>query len=465
MLVQWEQGSWNGRNFVCGVKSLNQVHCIEKTMNQIIIIALEFPPLNTAGSVRPFRMAEYFGAQGVDVTVMTMSKDRSLGMFQKPNNLELSSDQFKTVEIIPSFPEANRKSKIRQWFSVGDYYEEVWGGDLHREIQHYIKKQGKPDFILGTCPPFSTATLTRRLSQHFDVPYILDLRDAWSQWNINPQTTYWHYKSVLREERQCIEDSHVTLTTTNQTKADLLRLHGKDLNLMVVENGFDKDIEFLTESSWTTAGATPLVIGYVGSFYFNPGAHEAMFRPWWRKSPHRWFHYAPRKEDWTYRSPRYFFQILRELFDKYPDWREKLRLEFVGRVPEWLTEMIQEFDLGEHVTLRGQVSLEESLRLQQSFDFFLGTSAKIEGQSDYSMGSKYYEALQFQKPIIGVCGPSPLAELIEKSGLGVVLDPNHARESARELHSFLQREKVSVDGVFLSTKARKQQLKALLEIL
>ena len=88
-------------------------------MNQIIIIALEFPPLNTAGSVRPFRMAEYFGGQGVDVTVMTMSKDRSLDMFQKPNNLELSSDQFKIVEIVPSFPEANRKSKIRQWFSVG----------------------------------------------------------------------------------------------------------------------------------------------------------------------------------------------------------------------------------------------------------------------------------------------------------------------------------------------------------
>ena len=120
---------------------------------------------------------------------------------------------------------------------------------------------------------------------------------------------------------------------------------------------------------------------------------------------------------------RGIFQILCELFDKYPDWREKLRLEFVGRVPEWLTEMIQEFDLGEHVTLRGQVSLEESLRLQQSFDFFLGTSAKIEGQSDYSMGSKYYEALQFQKPILGVCGPSPLADLIQKSGLGVVLTP------------------------------------------
>jgi hypothetical protein len=410
-------------------------------------------------------MAEYFARQGIDVTVMTMSKEPSLGLFQKPVNLELLSSLFHTVEIFPSYPEANKRSKIHQWLSVGDYYEEVWGVGLHGEIWQYIEKQGKPDFIVGTCPPFSTATLTRRLSQHFDVPYILDLRDAWSQWNISPQTTYWHYRSVLIEERQCIEDSFVTLTTTDQTKADLHRLHGKELNLMVVENGFDIDIEFLPECTWTSSGSTPLVIGYVGSFYFNPGAHEAMFKPWWRKPPHRWFHYAPRKEDWTYRSPRYFFRILKELFDMDPDWREKLRLEFVGRVPKWLTELIQEFDLDEHVTLRGQVSLEESLRIQESFDFFLGTSAKIEGQSDYSMGSKYYEALQFQKPIIGACGPSPLADLIEKSGLGIVLNPDDVKGSARELRAFLHREKVSVDGAFLRTKARKQQLKSLLEFL
>ena len=62
--------------------------------------------------------------------------------------------------------------------------------------------------------------------------------------------------------------------------------------------------------------------------------------------------------------------------------------------------------------------------------FLFGNLAKIEGQSDYSMGSKHYEALQFQKPILGVCGPSPLADLIQKSGLGVVLDPDDARESA-----------------------------------
>lgn len=434
-------------------------------MKKIVLIALEFPPLNTAGSVRPFRMAEFFARRGVDVTVMTMNKESSLGLFYKPINLELSSCLFQTLEILPSHPEANKRSKTHQWFSVGDYYDNVWGDDVHRAIQLYIEKQGKPDFILGTCPPFSTATLTRRISRHFDVPYILDLRDAWSQWNINPQTTYWHYRSVLREERICIEDSFVTLTTTAQTKADLHRLHGKELNLMVVENGFDKDLEFLPECSWTTSKSTPLVIGYVGSFYFNPGAHEAMFKPWWKKPPHRWFHYAPRKEDWTYRSPRYFFRILNELFDKDPEWREKLRLEFVGRVPQWLIEMIQEFGLDEQVALRGQVSLEECLSIQESFDFFLGTSAKIEGQSDYSMGSKYYEALQFQKPIIGVCGPSPLADLVEKSGLGIVLDPDDAKGSARELRAFLHREKTFVDGAFLGTKARKQQLKSLHELL
>ena len=129
----------------------------------------------------------------------------------------------------------------------GDYHEGVWGGDLHEKFS-ITSKQGKLDFILGTCPPFSTATLTRRSASILMFLHP-DLRDAWSQWNINPQTTYWHYRSVLREERHV---QRTAVTRPRQIKPRLIfRLHGKDLNLMVVENGFDKDIEFLTESSWT----------------------------------------------------------------------------------------------------------------------------------------------------------------------------------------------------------------------
>lgn len=429
---------------------------------RIALVALEFPPLNTAGSVRPFRMAELLAAHGFDVTVFTLSKSKDFEIFQKPNNLHLESDRFNLIEVIPSHPEKIRRNKLHAWFSTGDFYLDAWGEDAIRALRNHAETFGKPDFILGTCPPFSTAKLIRKMGRVLNVPYILDLRDAWSQWNVNPLTSYAHYSKVLSDERKCIRDAFMTLTTSEQTRLDLMKLHGK-LNIITVENGYDVPIEFPQRIKWDFNSLQKITIGYVGSFYFDPDAHQRMHTPWYKRSPHRWLHYAPRLEDWTYRSPRYFFQILHALFDKKPEWRAKIQIEFVGTVPAWLQELIAEFKFDDIVHLHGQVSLEESLQLQKSFDFFLGTSAKIQGQPDYSMGSKYFEALQFLKPIIAVCGESPLKDMVLGGNIGVVLDPDDVEASASKLEHFIQAGRIELNADFLKTKARKEQLQKLIE--
>lgn len=429
---------------------------------KVALIALEFPPLNTAGSVRPFRMAEFLGKQGMDITVFTLSKNPEHRIFSKPNNLHLESDIFKRVDITPSHPERNHRNKLREWFSVGDYYMDVWGTDVQAAMVSHINTHGKPDWIIGTCPPFSTALLIRKLSRRFTIPFVLDLRDAWSQWNVNPLTSYFHYRSVLGRERKCLRDARLTLTTSDQTRRDLLRLHGHSSRVMTIENGFDVDIQFPQEISWNQE---QLVIGYVGTFYFDPDSHKRMHTPWYRRAPHRWMHFAPRLEDWSYRSPYYFFRILRSLMASDPSWKERIRIEFVGRVPEWLESMIDEFELRPIITLHGQVSLQKSLELQTRFDFFLGTSAKIEGQPDYSMGSKYYEALQFLKPILAVCGPSPLADLIQEGNIGIVLDPDSPEESALRLAKFMTLGKLELKPEHLVTRSRTHQLEKLRDFL
>lgn len=429
---------------------------------KIALIALEFPPLNTAGSVRPFRMAEFLGKQGMSVTVFTLSKDPEHRLFSKPNNLHLESDTFEQIDISPSHPKRNQRNKLREWLSVGDYYLDVWGSDVQAAMELHINTHGKPDWIIGTCPPFSTALLTRNLSRLFNIPYVLDLRDAWSQWNVNPLTSYFHYHTVLRRERKCIRDARLTLTTSNQTREDLLKLHGHSSTIITVENGFDVDIQFPDDISWNNE---KLVIGYVGTFYYDPDSHKRMHTPWHKRAPHRWLHFTPRLEDWTYRSPLYFFRILEHLFTSDPIWKEKIRIEFVGRVPDWLESMIDEFDLRAVTTLHGQVSLEKSLELQKRFDFFLGTSAKIAGQPDYSMGSKYYEALQFLKPILAVCGPSPLADLVREGNIGIVLEPDLPEESALRLADFIASGKQELNPQQLAPRSRPHQLEKLMDFL
>ena len=394
----------------------------------------------------------------MNVTVFTLSKNPELKIFSKPNNLHLESNSFEIVAINPSHPGKNQRSKLREWFSVGDYYLDVWGADVQEAMELHINTHGKPDWIIGTCPPFSTALLIRKLSRMFNIPYILDLRDAWSQWNVSPLTSYFHYRTVLGRERKCLRDARSTLTTSNQTRQDLLKLHGHSSTIMTIENGYDVDIQFPDDISWNNE---QLVIGYVGTFYYDPDSHKRMHTPWYKRAPHRWLHFAPRLEDWTYRSPLYFFRILNQLFSSDPIWKERIRIEFVGRVPDWLESMIDEFDLRTITTLHGQVSLEKSLELQKRFDFFLGTSAKIAGQPDYSMGSKYYEALQFLKPILAVCGPSPLADMVREGNIGTVLDPDLPEESALQLADFIMSGKQKLNPEHLATRSRAHQLEKL----
>lgn len=428
---------------------------------RIVLVALEFPPLNTAGSVRPFHMADLLGKNGFDVTVLTLSKSEEFGIFQKPSNLQLQSDNFSIVEVNPSYPNKIRRNKLHAWFSTGDFFLDAWRRDAMEAILEDTQLYGKPDFILGTCPPFSTAKLIREMGKALSIPYVLDLRDAWSQWNVNPLTSYLHYRKVLLDERLCIKDSLITLTTTDQTRMDLFRLH-QAKNIITIENGYDVPIEFPDIIQWNLASKKEVTIGYVGSFYYDPIAHERMHTPWYKRSPHRWLHFSPRLEDWSYRSPLYFFQILEALFERNPKWRQKIRIEFVGNVPTWLNQMISKFNFEDIVTLHGQVPLEESLRLQNNFDFFLGTSAKIQGQPDYSMGSKYYEALQFLRPIIAVCGPSPLQNLVSKGNIGIVLDPDSSQDSAERFEAFLNNGEINLDKSFLSSKSRSIQMNELI---
>lgn len=114
-------------------------------MLSIAIIALEFPPLNTAGSVRPFRMAEALAKKGFRISVFTISKDPRFKIFSKPNNLGLTSKAFNLLQIAPSHPEKIKRNKLREWFSVGDYFLDVWGEDVQQALNEHIMSHGKPD--------------------------------------------------------------------------------------------------------------------------------------------------------------------------------------------------------------------------------------------------------------------------------------------------------------------------------
>jgi hypothetical protein len=176
--------------------------------------------------------------------------------------------------------------------------------------------------------------------------------------------------------------------------------------------------------------------------------------------------YIPQRQDWLYRSPYFFFKTLQYIRGHYPDISEKIKVRFVGKTPSWLTEMIKESGLGGQIELLGEKSHQEALAFQKQCDLLLITSAKRIGGKDYSVAGKTFEYIQSQKPILAFVSNGAQKELLEKTGMALLCDPDEVRESAERIVRFLRGEKTLQPEIdYIDSLSRQRQTGELSKIL
>lgn len=410
-------------------------------MKKLFVIAYEFPPLNVGGVQRPLKFVKYLREFGWEPVVFALDP-RSYPLVYEDYHLDPA-----TVNEIPAGVEVVhvpsdgllrlKKGKLRDflttWFSILPREGQGWCRYLDAAFAEQVARH-QPAALLVTAPPFSVIPLAVDLSRRYGLPLIIDMRDAWSGWNMTPYGSCLHYRLTLALERRCFEAATAVIATSDQTLADFRRLHpalpGDKFHL--ITNGYDREID-----DWSfnlnVPPERPFVIGYVGSFYYSPEGRRQMFAPWWRKRGHRMLQYVPQKEDWLYRSPYFFFRAVRTLLDRRPELAGRIVIRFAGSKPEWLEEMVAEFGLQGQVEFLGRISLAESLRFQESCDALLLTSSKVIGGEDYSIAGKTFEYLSMRKPIIGFVTAGAQKRLLEKTGVALLCDPDDAGKAASAL--------------------------------
>lgn len=312
--------------------------------------------------------------------------------------------------------------------------------------------QYQPAAVVVTMPPFSVGKLGLWMKHKFGVPFIADLRDAWSNWVYVPFASRLHYQAIRRQERQLLSGANAVLVTSRQTLADFKKLYPQlsPHQLHYLPNGFDAYNGGLTPQIQVAAG--PIKIGYVGSFYYNPVSQKLLQLPWYRKKMHQWLQYVPHREDWLYRTPYFFFKTLHHLFQLHPELKLQVKVVFAGERAAWLDAMVERFGLGDVVQHSGRVSREESLALQLSCDYLLLTSSKVVGGLDYSIAGKTFEYFSMLKPIIGFVCPGAQRQLLEQSRLAVLADPDDEASCYALMRSLLEQGVcMSPDYTYLDT--------------
>ncbi|RYG37537.1 MAG: hypothetical protein EOO01_30130, partial [Chitinophagaceae bacterium] len=421
-------------------------------MDHIIFIAFEFPPLQAGGVFRSKEFAKLLPDYGVLPHVYRLSPQHFGNIypgFRLDEKLthEVAASKA-VVKDVPIDPVWNLYSNgIKRFLNI---YFNVYRGNEHKKWRHHLLSMVLKDAeqtpfkaVFVTAPPFGMLPLAAEIAERLELPLIIDMRDAWSFWNSTGFGSYFHYLATLSKERKYFKRADAVIATSDQTISDWRELHphfagGK---FHCITNGYDRNNvppisrEIIIKP---VSHEKEFSIVYVGSFYYSPDARNNMLLPAWKRKRLRKLQYYPRKQDWLYRSPYFFFKALARLFEIDPPLRKLVKVKFAGDEYDWLRKMITEFGLQNEVQLLGRIDHSESLALQRTADALLITSAKVYGGRDCFIAGKTFEYITMNRPVLAFVAEGSQKDLLEKTGLSVGFDPDNTEASAIRLKQILR---------------------------
>jgi glycosyltransferase involved in cell wall biosynthesis len=379
-------------------------------MKKVLIITYYWPPSGGAGVQRWLKFAKYlpkFGWQPVILTVDPVyasypQLDESLSKEVGPDCLVYTTKSFELYNLyklvsgkkeVPYGGFANEsKEGFFQKFSKflrGNFLlpdpRKGWNKYALKKAAELIR-EFKIDTVVTTSPPHSTQLIGLKLKQQFNIRWIADLRDPWT--DIYYYNQFKHTALALRidknYERKVIENADLLITVSEDVK----RIFAEKSDLpvaaktIVIPNGFDEDDFRLT----SLATETKKVITYTGTI---SEAYEVDG----------------------------FLKALSGLDEKL---KSQVLLRFVGKVPPSVEQKFR--STGLELELVGYVDHPKSIEYLLRSDLLLLVIPKVKNNRGILTG-KFFEYLASGKPILAI-GPTDgdLAKMIQETESGKLFD-------------------------------------------
>jgi hypothetical protein len=437
----------------------------------ILFVALEFPPLNNTGTYRSLKFVKYLPEFGIKPIVITLDEQDSFDTFGVNSDQKLI-DEIKDIEIHRlSIKKLKLNNKIFRFFRI---FFSLHDKIANRTLTNFKKKideifsSNQIQAVIITFPPFSCERFVTLIKKNYEVKVIVDFRDAWSAWGNHFFPSYFHYRIIRRMERNVFLRADTIVTVTNELKEKFISIHGQEMRkkIEVIPNGFDFEIKNKKIINKQIEDDSIIRVGYIGSFYFDPKLESEVNKPWYKKRFYRIFQYSLNEEDWKYRSPFYFLKTLKCFIQNNPEMKSKIVLEHIGNSPDWLTKMIEHFNLQDNFISHGFKTQSEVMDIAKQFDYLLATSEKNLVGPHYCLPSKIFDYLKLNKPIIAFVTPGSQLEFLKKSGISIFFNPDCYEDNSRKLKELITSESVfEPNKSYLINYHRKNLTKRLSELI
>jgi len=382
------------------------------------MVAYYFPPNAAVGGKRIARFCHYLPSFGIRPSILTLDQESCASLdlsFAKSDQLPIERarpsltplDWYKRafqprtngmVKQSPQGVDAQQKTRLmnavsqnavalltipdKQW---GWYFPAVRAGSK-------LIRQHKFDAIMSSGPPWTAHAVGHKLSQEFNIPWIVDFRDAWVSDHWRDEFPGWRNRVDWRIENRWLEHSALVLTTTERLRESLLTTHRgvPESHITTITNGFDGNIS--AEERAPAAPKDKTVFLHTGELYRG-------------------------------RRIDSLCSALSTLL-KNGAFGEKLpRVVFIGETDPEIERTARAvtpelFDAG-MVEFRPPVSWKTVQAELAAADILL----LVQGDHPTAIPAKFFEYLQTGKPILGIGQGGALKDIIEDTESGFVADP------------------------------------------
>ena len=374
-------------------------------MKKVLIITYYWPPTGGAGVQRWLKFSKYFRQFGWEPVIYTPSNpdfpinDETL-LKDIPNDLTVLKTQItepydiyrkimrkkKTETVNQGFLSEGKENTLMQSAMIwvrGNFFipdaRKFWIKPSISYLSDYIIKN-KIDAIISTGPPHSMHLIAMGLKQKFNLPWIADFRDPWTQIDFYSQLKLSSYADNKHKklEHQVLTQADKVVTISPSCGKDLEKLGGRKVD--VITNGFDMD-DFKFDSD----------LKLLDGFLFH--------------------HIGALNKD---RNPYTLWKVLGELCKERSDFKKDLIIKFTGKTDAIAFESLKQNDILDNAQKTDYLPHSEVVKLMVRSPVLLLALNNTPNNAGVLSG-KLFEYLAAKRPIFGIGLPVADAAAILKS--------------------------------------------------
>lgn len=417
-------------------------------MKKVLIVTYYWPPSGGGGVMRWLKMSKFLPELGWQPIIYTPQNpdpsviDESLLKEIHPEIIEIKTPIWEPYEFYRKL--TGKKSGTR--FKAG-YISEASEGNWKSRLSVFIRgnllipdprkfwikpsvkylskylKENPVDLIISTGPPHSMHLIALGLKEKFNIPWIADFRDPWTDIDFyhKLRLTKWADQKHRRLEKKVFEKADHVVTVSPGCAIDLEKIAHKKIE--VIYNGFDPtDYSFEMPEPDKT-----FTISHFGAFNKD-------------------------------RNPASLWIALNQLSEINSDFKKLLRIQLIGQTDESIINDINKNNLYENLILKEHLPHQEGLvQLSKSHVLLLplNDAPNVKG----ILPGKMYEYMALRRPILAL-GPTDAdyAGILRETNAGVPLNFNDVdgiKETLQNYFQLFQENKLEVESGAYEKYSRK----------